>query len=270
MILALGRSDPGVVIGILVVLAVVVVPLFIRHQVGAVRAFLRTCDDVAAKLGGRREGGGILEEPEIHFRLEGRRAILGFHAGSKHEPAFTRVTVELGGRSPGTFRLSPQGFGAVLAKLFGAQDLEVGDPAFDGEYVIKANPPSLATEIFRPDRRRDVIRTVRRIAEHASPLVELTGSTLTVQTRAKLDRGDCLLDLVKAAGDFLGFVFAAPSGIEWVEGTPTSPGRCQVCGSELLERVVRCASCRTPHHRECWDYARECSTFACRERRFVS
>lgn len=179
------------------------------------------------------------------------------------------MTIDLEGKSPGTFKLSHQGFGAGLARLFGAQDLEVGDPAFDGEYVIKANPPSLATEIFRPHRRRDVVRVVRRIAEHASPLVELKGSTLTVQTGAKLDREDCLLDLVKAAGDFLGYVFAVPSGIEWVEGTSTSSGRCQVCGSDLIERVVRCASCRTPHHRECWDYARECSTFACRERRFV-
>lgn len=37
-------------------------------------------------------------------------------------------------------------------------------------------------------------------------------------------------------------------------------GLCQVCGG---------ARSSTPHHDDCWTYAGECSTFACRERRCV-
>jgi hypothetical protein len=46
--------------------------------------------------------------------------------------------------------------------------------------------------------------------------------------------------------------------------------QCQVCGSSLGQgTVVYCRRCATPHHEDCWTYARECSTFACRERAFV-
>jgi hypothetical protein len=44
---------------------------------------------------------------------------------------------------------------------------------------------------------------------------------------------------------------------------------CQVCGSGLGQgTVVYCVRCATPHHDECWTYAGQCSTFACREDRY--
>jgi hypothetical protein len=50
----------------------------------------------------------------------------------------------------------------------------------------------------------------------------------------------------------------------------TSPGgECQVCASTMETRVVFCARCRTPHHEECWVYTGMCSTYGCREIRFV-
>jgi len=55
-----------------------------------------------------------------------------------------------------------------------------------------------------------------------------------------------------------------------VVATSTPGGTCQVCGTWMEERVVWCARCRTPHHRECWDYTGMCSTFGCREIRFES
>jgi hypothetical protein len=54
---------------------------------------------------------------------------------------------------------------------------------------------------------------------------------------------------------FLGPVAAPASG----KGT-----QCQVCGSELDRDLVSCGACATPHHRECWDYNRGCSTYGCR------
>lgn len=42
-------------------------------------------------------------------------------------------------------------------------------------------------------------------------------------------------------------------------------GRCPVCGSSMVARIVYCRKCRTPHHEECWNYAGQCSVFGCRE-----
>jgi hypothetical protein len=40
---------------------------------------------------------------------------------------------------------------------------------------------------------------------------------------------------------------------------------CQVCGMELSAGpLVYCSKCKTPHHKDCWDYLGQCSTFACK------
>ena len=44
--------------------------------------------------------------------------------------------------------------------------------------------------------------------------------------------------------------------------------RCLVCRSALAGEIIYCASCRTPHHRECITYAGACSVYACRGREF--
>lgn len=43
---------------------------------------------------------------------------------------------------------------------------------------------------------------------------------------------------------------------------------CKICGEELDIDIVFCRRCDTPHHRDCWVFNGECSTYACGERRF--
>ena len=38
---------------------------------------------------------------------------------------------------------------------------------------------------------------------------------------------------------------------------------CLVCGDPVSSQRVDCRQCRTPHHRECWDYIGKCSVFGC-------
>jgi hypothetical protein len=46
-------------------------------------------------------------------------------------------------------------------------------------------------------------------------------------------------------------------------------GDCRVCGVAMEASIVFCSRCRTPHHEECWAYNGMCSTYACREIRFI-
>jgi hypothetical protein len=58
--------------------------------------------------------------------------------------------------------------------------------------------------------------------------------------------------------------------IPGVENRVAGDTTCQICGASLAEAdVVRCARCSTPHHEQCWDYTRRCSTFGCPSTRFV-
>ena len=67
------------------------------------------------------------------------------------------------------------------------------------------------------------------------------------------------LELVERFASVTGF----RSGVE-IKEVAVVEGVCQVCGTEMTEAVL-CARCRTPHHKECWEYMGRCSTFACGE-----
>jgi hypothetical protein len=53
-------------------------------------------------------------------------------------------------------------------------------------------------------------------------------------------------------------------GVQMEELQMQSEGTCQVCGTSMKTGTVRCETCRTPHHRECWKYLGRCSTYACK------
>ena len=56
------------------------------------------------------------------------------------------------------------------------------------------------------------------------------------------------------------------TGITFLPDAAPAPakGECQVCGTPMTSALVACASCKTLHHKACWDYMRRCSTYACR------
>ena len=60
---------------------------------------------------------------------------------------------------------------------------------------------------------------------------------------------------------------ANPSGVQFLGPVLAAGARCLVCRSELDGEIIKCASCHTPHHRECFTYAGACSVYACRGRK---
>jgi hypothetical protein len=66
---------------------------------------------------------------------------------------------------------------------------------------------------------------------------------------------------------------AGAAGIEFVtsdEAQIIDQAQCSVCCEQLAERVVFCVRCKTPHHRECWEYSGGCSTYGCGARMFFT
>lgn len=184
---------------------------------------------------------------------------------------YTRLVVDLRGSSPGVLKVAPPGWPARVARMFGPQDLLIGNRTFDRDFVVMANPESLATRVFSPERRERLIASVRRLGHEAAPFIDLTRDTLSVGVVRELLLPGNLRVLEETAREFLEAIgeTRAMDGITWVEAAPGEAGTCEVCGTELRERVVHCARCRTPHHEECWTYTGECSTYACQERAYL-
>lgn len=258
-------NDDGKVLFVLIFIAVAVVVVI--YNVGRKAEFDRAVAFVSKRLRGTFEPGGFLTRPSLRFSVQGREALLEFYAGSENSPACTRVEIDVRGRSPGAMRILQEGFGQSFLKMFGAQDIQVGDRDFDALYVVKATPESLAGAVFNPERRSRVVATVRSLRNFSDPTVDLTREKLAVQVRQYLIDEKSMMRLVQCATEFLGYVTDAnPSeGVQWIAQSAGPGGQCQVCGTEMKDGVVFCAKCRTPHHQECWAYMGSCSTYGCRE-----
>lgn len=64
------------------------------------------------------------------------------------------------------------------------------------------------------------------------------------------------------------FLLTTADGIAFVEGDDVRPleaVNCRICGESIESDLVACRACKTPHHRECWEYNGQCSTYACGE-----
>jgi len=236
------------------------------------KSFNATLERVARKMEGTFVEGGLFSEPSLEFRFEGRSARVEFWTGSKNSPAYSKVVVRLSGVSPGVLHILEDGFGQSFLKLFGAQDLEIGDPDFDRDYVLKATPSGLAARLFNPDRRLEGIRVVRRLRGFRSPTFDVDVQAVTVMVRQYLRDESDLVKLIECARDFTAFVLRKDeaAGIVLGEVRVATGGDCPVCGTAMSAGTVRCELCRTPHHAECWQYMGRCSTYACAGKRPVA
>ncbi|HYF45075.1 MAG TPA: RING finger protein [Acidimicrobiales bacterium] len=224
---------------------------------------------------GRALGASPLSSDDcsrLEFDIAGRPAVLeeiwvAFNDDNNRAKT-SRLRVDLRGVSPGTLKIYPEGVFFPIARLFGAQDLRIGDRLFDALYVIKATPASLAADVFGGPRRARLIETVRALGRYMSPVVDLTRDGLQIRT-SEFEASRSLLERIVAAGTELtaALLEARPSSVLiWDEPSAAGPGRCPVCGSPLHGEVTHCRKCRTPHHPECWRYAGGCSTYACGQR----
>ncbi|MHC4606118.1 MAG: RING finger protein, partial [Planctomycetota bacterium] len=140
-------------------------------------------------------------------------------------------------------------------------------------YTVKADTPLLARSFLEADARA-AIDELNRMGEEEGVLVSMNSSRLLVRKLSLLSDVETLrrfTDLACLLFDRLFELWQGESGIRFLEDAPPEPGPavCQVCGGLLnTGTVVYCRRCRTPHHRDCWDYNEGCSTFACGERKF--
>ena len=221
----------------------------------------------AARLGATTVDAEGMDEPLLRFTAGGRPAMVEFERG---EEPFTRVRVLMPHRSPGVLRIFRVSRANV--RFLDSHDLKIGHPEFDRAWYITGRPESLAGRIFTEERRGQVIESVLRIGALVAPSIEITRDTLIVRASGVLLGEDEVLAMAQTAIDFVGYLanLGPEEGIAWVAGGEAEPGLCPVCATALADAVIFCDKCRTPQHEECWKYIGQCSTYACKGKRFVA
>lgn len=258
---SLKSAGGNLVIGLLVglgavLLLVVVLPkLRIPRRVDVARA-RQAMDSASKTYGGFLKSGDGL----VLLKRRGHAGRLEYIGGLD---ARTELSFSIEGAVDGFLQVAPESVSHGFLKQFGARDIETGDREFDDAYEVRASEERIARAIL-DDGVRAALRPLGRRFRF---LLRITPKVMTLRAERLLyDPMD--LDVFLGAGIqvFDHLKLPEQDGVDIVKAKPAalSEARCEVCGSGLGEGpVVRCVKCRTPLHRDCWDYNGRCATFAC-------
>ena len=212
---------------------------------------------------------GWFSPADVELRVDGVPARLKRHPGSKRSPPYTRLRFlhPLGTR----LRVVPGGFWETLRKVFWSEDLAVGDPAFDRDFVVQGHPTSWVRAVLDASTRARIKRVSALAAGFLrGPSITFeagpTGILVSVPRDLVRERASLEVFVAEAVALFRALRNAPSEGIEFVPAEQAAAkGNCPVCEHPLGERPRRCPACATPHHADCWAYFGGCSTYACRE-----
>ena len=237
---------------------------------------------LAALFRGKYESRGLTDPPTVSFTHNGSAVRVGLapQIVGQSQAARTRVVARFGGGLPFRMELAPTARPAPSQAPKGTRLVRIGDPEFDRGYIVQANDPDMAREFLAPSVRR-AIGNLHRLAPPAGMLVSINPERLLVQVDRNLGlHPESLAGMVGESlmihdGLRQGVAARMGQGIAIVEVGPSEvvdagPTVCKVCGDPILQSRVLCATCRTPHHEDCWEFIGACSIYGCNGKRSVT
>jgi Prokaryotic RING finger family 1 len=229
---------------------------------------------------GRYENRGLSDPPTVSFSHNGANVRVGLAPvvpGQVLGPR-TRVVARFRHGLPFRMELAPVARPAPSQPPKGTRLVRVGDPLFDRGYVVQANDPEMAREFLSPVVRSS-IEGLHRLGPPPGMLISINPERLLVQVDRNLAaNSDWLIQAVHEAlvildGLHRGVSSRMTQGISIVSAGPAEasdgPPLCKVCGETIDTPGVICVVCKTPHHRDCWEFVGACSIYGCNGKQSV-
>jgi hypothetical protein len=252
-----------VIIAIVLLCSLLAAGALYAHQQSELQKFAR-------RRNGQLVAGGTSGYPAIDFQLGGVPAKLSFSPYGD-DGMLTHLDVRM---IPSDLRLElgHQVSADPKRKLLGLHDLEIGSPEFDALFVIQGNPPQKVRELLTPPLQAALLGLAKWQNMHAPDLhLHLRGSNLRITKHRAIQNEIELSRFVQFCAEIQKCLEQhLPSGIEFVAATALpQETECQVCGQPLTGHIVFCASCKTPHHLDCWQYFESCAVYGCGQSRYL-
>lgn len=233
---------------------------------------------LATTYKGRYEGRGLSDPPTVSFVHKGSNVRVGLAPvlPGQHTKPRSRVVARFGRGIPFRFELAPAVRPSPPQPPKGTRVVRVGEPDFDRTFIVQANDPDMAIAVLGREVRT-AIGQLLSLCPPSGMLISINPERLLVQVDRNLAlQSDHLLRAVALAIIVLDGVLAGVSsrqgqGIEIVDAGPATPDEagppiCKVCGEPINGPAVVCAQCKTPHHRDCWEFVGACSIYGCNSR----
>jgi hypothetical protein len=229
-------------------------------------------DEVAKRWKGYVEPGGLFAYDQLVMQVGDAFARLTYSKRGKNGRN-THLAIHFPDKQL-RLELYTQTLLQQLRKMLGMVDLEIGSKHFDDAFIINGNHPAQIREYLTAPAQAAIIR-LANLSAMISPDLHLTinGGVLRVTKHRNLSSVAELNAFIAAFEQvFHALAYSRETGIEFVTSSPlpkVQETECQVCGEPLTGRIVFCASCKTPHHLDCWQYFESCAVYGCGQSRYV-
>ena len=258
------------VLAILFVIFIIVIAVAVGHA--RARSTGETYSQLARHYGGTSDPGGLFGRPKVQFPHAGAWVIVDVYStGGKHPTYYTQVHFS-GQQPPVRCEVYPERMWSRVGKLMGMEDVEIGSPHFDEQYIIKGDSRAALRSLLTPAVQQQIDR-LRHFLGNGDVYVSFSRRELLVKKLSYIRDYRTLQEFTRlATGLYDLSVQTGQEGIEFVKDAARpklTEAVCQICGETITSDVVFCRRCRTPHHQDCWHYYGACSTYGCRETTYL-
>ncbi len=254
----------------LLVVAIVVVFLAINAH-SRTSAFNEAFERLATHFGGRSRGGGWYRNPSATFATHGMLVRVDvFAPGGRQGQRYTQVHLDWPDPKF-RFEVFPAPQWGRMGQLVGMQEVEIGSPAFDDQYVVRGSDVREVRALLSGAVQHQ-INVLQRFLDNDDIYISIGRGQLLVKKLSLIRDADQLIRLVQLALELRAQAqLTQMAGIEFDDDSKAQPieaATCLVCGEVMGLEMVICRRCKTPHHRDCWHYFGRCATYGCGETRF--
>ncbi len=178
---------------------VAVVGGFLFSAYRSVQTTNRAWDDLGLRSGLTLKPAAMFSQPELNGEFRQRPIRLyTYNAGSRgNRITYTAVALTVNNPTNSMLEITPSGkVGDFFGKMIKAQDVEIGNPAFDARFVIKSNPPDFALKVLGEARVQMAIMDISGVFR-----IELEGSSLKYSKRDLEENAEFLTRLFNTLSD---------------------------------------------------------------------
>ena len=213
-----------------------------------------------------------LRRPGLLFNY-GRTMVRLRHLGSKWKPATQHTEIAMNFRHRSK---NPLWAGLKHGTAIRRQGLTIlpveDDAAFLREWTVLTDDLQTGTELLTATVRWKLMELSNSTCLPTLRVV-VSDQHLRVTCDSWIDSGQKLMDLTQGTMDiFDQLMLIDAEGLKFVNATSATvigEVRCPICSDDVMQDMVLCRRCKTPHCSECWEYNGKCATFACMENRCV-
>lgn len=155
--------------------------------------------------------------------------------------------------------------------LSDSQDMEIGNEFFDNRFSVQTNDVQLLVDTLTTECQSLIHKIYVQFYERCE--LRIAGNQLQLDSAFRSFRPGktfviirCFAELYQAL--LLANEVAHAMDVDAIDlgGTTT----CLICGDVVDVESVKCRSCLTEYHRDCWEYVGRCGRYACGDQYYVA